>query len=389
MIDKKQHKITNQQLSAKIPDVIKISTFGMDERSIQRISAMFAIIFKGRCELVPPEEAMIALIDVNDEGVSETIMDSSKDEYSSLPSIVLVKNSTDKTQDNVRYLEKPLKREEFWQAISGLFENQEQLKDVSKKINTAKTSKSAAQLDTLIKSDKKNNKIAKLVIDQSKHSIFYDPNKYLIGYIQKLLEKKYPSNTVLKLEFAYKYRIFLYPDKYMALCNLSESHFRNIAIMPFTNNQMCKLVIEKNADFDNDKQIYKDDFSKITLDALLWTLALRTSRGRVPEDTFVNKPVYIHSWPNFTRLNRSPHAMRIVSLWIDNPQSLNDIAVSLGIEHADVYSFYSAAYAIGIAGKSKREADVIVESKPIEPNKKRGLFSAILNRFKRKPKADK
>jgi len=393
MNEKPPQKITHQQLSSKVPDVIKVSAVGMDERSLQRLETMFTIIFKGRCRLVEPNEAMVALIDVNDDCVSQNILESSQDDHPALPSIVLVKDSGgsgEKGQNNVKYLEKPLRREAFWEAIVDLFERKEQLKAVPQaridKAVKAKTADSAAALEGLVEKQTQTPKIAKLVEDKSSESIFYKPDKYLLGYLLKLLNKKHPANCALKLDFAYKYRIIVYPDRKMVLSNLTDSHFRNIAIMPFINNQMCKLTIVKDANLEEQLSSSKKDFLKMTLDGLLWTLALRTSRGRVPKGTSVNKPLFLHYWPNLTRLCKTPHAMRIASLWIDNPCSLNELATSLGIAYEDVYSFYSAVHVLGLAGEAKRKSDNIFEPRRVEENNKRGLFGAILRTLKRKPK---
>lgn len=393
MNDKSTTRITHQQLSENLPDVIKVSALGMDERSLQRLQTMFTIIFKGRCQLVEPDEAMVALIDVNEDSVSQNILESSQQDNPALPSIVLVKDSGgsgEKGQNNVRYLEKPLKREAFWQAIVELFERKEQLKAVPKsrleKASKAKTANSAAALEGLIEKSPQATKATKLVEAKDDESIFFAPDKYLLGYLQKLLRDKHPSNCALKLDFAYKYRIILYPDQQMALTNLTDNHYRNIAITPFQNGQMCKLTVIENADLELQLASSDKNYFKITTDNLLWGLALSTSRGRVPEGTSVNKPLFLHHWPNLPRLRKTPHAMRIASLWIDNPCTLNELVQSLGIAHEDVYSFYSAVHTLGLAGKAKRKSDSMIEGKRVEENKKRGLFSAILRTLKRKPK---
>ena len=388
MNEKSKSDITHQKLTSKLPDVIKISQCGMDERSIQRISTMFTIIFKGRCKLVVPEEAMVALIDVNEDSVSTNIQESCQEDYPGLPAIVLVKTSADKAQNNVRYLEKPLKREEFWKAIVELFERSEQLKSVSRsqldKAAKARTSNSAAALDSKIKKDKKGPKIAQLAKNKANDSIYFKPKNYLLCYVQNLLAEKHPENCALRIEFAYKYRIILYLDQKMALTNLSDSDFRTIAIMQFSDKQMHKLKVEKNASLDEKLSSAKGEFSPMTIDALLWTLALRTSRGRLPKGTSVNKEMYLHAWPNLPRLCNTPHAMRIASLWIDNPSSLNELAALLGIDSENVYSFYTAANTLGLVGRTKRQSDNIIETQPVVKNKKRGLFGAILRRLKRK-----
>jgi hypothetical protein len=113
---------------------------------------------------------------------------------------------------------------------------------------------------------------------------------------------------------------------------------------------------------------------------LIWDLALRTSRGRVPEGTDLSVAHYLQSWPNFTRLPRTPQGMRIASLWVENPRTLDDIALNLGIEQADVYSFYSAATAIGLSGPAKRQVDKLIAPRNVT-NKEisaKSLLSSIL-----------
>lgn len=93
------------------------------------------------------------------------------------------------------------------------------------------------------------------------------------------------------------------------------------------------------------------------MEAFLWKLALYTYRGYLPEGIDVNKPVYLRYWPNLTRLEPTPNAMRIASLLNRQPVPLAFIVRILNLPQRHVFNFFSAANAIGFAGPAVREVD--------------------------------
>jgi hypothetical protein len=116
-----------------------------------------------------------------------------------------------------------------------------------------------------------------------------------------------------------------------------------------------------------------------TMDAFLWKAACWASKGRYPVAIDIRQPVYLKSWPNFTRLLVTPHAMRIAALLIQSPRTLPNVAETLNIKPQYVFVFVSAAYALGLVGQARREADVLVQSPEIKQNKNKGLLSRILS----------
>jgi hypothetical protein len=116
-----------------------------------------------------------------------------------------------------------------------------------------------------------------------------------------------------------------------------------------------------------------------SMDAFLWKSACWASKGRYPSTIDIKQPVYLKSWPNFTRLLVTPHALRIAALLIQGPRTLPNVAEVLNIKPQYVFVFISAACSLGIAGQVRREADVLVQSPEIKPNKNQGLLSRILS----------
>ena len=99
-----------------------------------------------------------------------------------------------------------------------------------------------------------------------------------------------------------------------------------------------------------------------SMESVLWKLACWTSMGRYPHDIDYRKPVYLKNWPNFTRLLVTPHALRIAALLVQNPRTMGNIAETLDIKPQYVFTFISAAHAIGLSGQGRRVSDSLVEA---------------------------
>lgn len=121
-------------------------------------------------------------------------------------------------------------------------------------------------------------------------------------------------------------------------------------------------ISPESAMHDEDRQ------NQIEAEAFLWKLALYTYRGYLPAGTDVNQPVYLKYWPNLTRFEPTPNAMRIASLLCRQPVPLAFIVRILNIPQKHVFNFYAAANAAGLAGPAVREVDrMLLPSYPDEP----------------------
>ncbi|WP_437881378.1 hypothetical protein [Pseudomonas sp. LRF_L74] len=114
-------------------------------------------------------------------------------------------------------------------------------------------------------------------------------------------------------------------------------------------------------------------------DALLWRLAIRTARGRVPHGTSLDEPVGLRRWPNFTRLQRPPHALRIVAQWQVRPLGLLATAQALDVPCHAVFSIYSGCWALGLLQAPTSEA----VAQPVASLPAR-IFTALLGRLRRR-----
>ena len=379
--------------NSTLPSVVKVCYFAMNDKMVQRLATMFKIIFKDRFRFVSSDEAMVALININSGNVNTTdLLSLYQKKYTSLPIVALVDSLPDMTiQDNVYFIEKPLKRDNFLKAVTELLIDDNNLKSVSSeqlnKASQAKTASSAKILNSRISKQSSEPVITRLKgEDQADTIIYFNAKKHLVSCFHKIMNDKYEPHSCIKVNVVNKYSVVLYPDKKLVSTNLTRSQFRSISYMKFEsfdNNKMCALTIDDNINLT--EQVLEDTVEGhliMTYDAFLWRLALQTSRGRLPKNTSINQKFSLHVWPNLTRLDKTPEAMRIASLWNNTPYTLHEIITILDIDAKDVYAFYTAASFIGLIDIDSEEKSKSEElQKAVINNKKRGLFGAILRRL--------
>ena len=116
--------------------------------------------------------------------------------------------------------------------------------------------------------------------------------------------------------------------------------------------------------------------------ALLWKVAIWTSKGRYPDSIDIQHPVFLKHWPNFTRLLITPHALQIAALLINEPRAMMDIVNTLKIKPQYVFVFISAANALGLVGQVKRQSDEIVSPAEVKEPKTKNLLGRILGKLR-------
>lgn len=160
---------------------------------------------------------------------------------------------------------------------------------------------------------------------------------------------------------------------------LSDEILKNNASKRFIANQVRMTEIAT----DGPQAAHKLVGEPVSLEALLWKMALWTYQGRLPAGTSVKERVYLRRWPNLPRLLEIPDAMRISALLIEQPLALPRVAEALQIPQRHVFAFYGAAQAAGLANHAKREADNLVASVPPRKHVERGFINRVVGRLKR------
>ena len=370
---------------------VKIFLAGMDERSTARMSAIFKFVYKGRCVVTCKADAMLGILDLDG---GPDVWNAFRRQYPTLPAIIL--SDSPVTLEDAIHVAKPARLDVLWDAIvsrmTGLPVRVETVADgaftavtptSARTARASGTGSAADAMDSRLETAGAGAKTIRRGGAKSEASLCYNPDDYLLGRLLSALKDSTNTQYAIHVLCGEERRLVLFPGSGKAYTNLTDSQLRNFSVVTLSG----KFTIAVNRIRVDDKNgLSSTELAGLhsrSIEHLVWDLALRTARGRVPEGTDLSRPLYLRYWPNFPRLPHTPHGMRIASLWVDNPRTLNGIAASLGIERADVYSFYSAAAAIGLAGRAKRQSDNLIAPREVskEAAYKRGLLASILRRI--------
>ncbi|MFZ2162099.1 MAG: hypothetical protein WAW02_07775 [Sideroxyarcus sp.] len=194
--------------------------------------------------------------------------------------------------------------------------------------------------------------------DATVKSLWLNTDNRLLGYLKSVISQQVTAQSAICLSIAGTLKIHISPCAKTVAVAGEEINLPELARQDFSNGQ---IVVSESAMPDDNLLLQTD------LEAFLWKLALYTYGGYLPKGIDVNKPVYLKYWPNLTRLEPTPDAMRIASLLCRQPVALAFIVRILNIPQRHVFNFYAAANAAGYAGPAIREVDnMLLPSYPDE-----------------------
>ena len=194
--------------------------------------------------------------------------------------------------------------------------------------------------------------------DAAVRNIWLKTDNKLLGYLKSVISQQVsaPSAICLSIHDNLSIHISAYA-KTVAMVG-ENINLQELARLDFSNGQVS---INESAMPNGNCHL------QLELEAFLWKLALYTYGGYLPEGIDVNKPAYLKYWPNLTRFEPTPNAMRIASLLSRQPVALAFIVRILNIPQKHVFNFFAAANATGYAGPAVREVDnMLLPSYPDE-----------------------
>jgi hypothetical protein len=173
----------------------------------------------------------------------------------------------------------------------------------------------------------------------------FDPAQHLVGVLKDAFQVSGKWQVPAHLESAAG-RITVDGTTNLIYCEFSAERFAELVSAPVDKRPKTRAF---------SRQEFADLQDTLTrtalvrrLDQVLWQAALETSAGRLPAGVDPAATVYLKSWPNLTRLHRTPHALRIAALWATRGASLLETAQSLKIAQRHVFAFYNAALALDL-----------------------------------------
>jgi hypothetical protein len=391
----------------------RVTMVGMDQRMRNAMHLFFQGPCRNRCVLSEEASAEIAIIDLDIYRGQELYAEYQKRH----PEQVIILLSLHETEvENAIFVQKPLKTEQLVAALENIKKKLKNPPNLSalpiepealETCDNVSVSVQAEQQDPLPviplqsvqkKAERKvpSTHNAAIYLDEhdarafigsapdidanSAHQaakIHYDPGDFLQGYLRGEWKRANEENLSICLTIS-NGSITLNPNSDQVIVNIRDSHLRTLSSVPLIKGTFSTQIVQSD---QQQKKAAGD--SLVSLDALMWKIALWASRGRVPVNTSLNTPVFLRRWPNMTRLMLFPHALHIATVWVNQPLSLLDTASALSIPQRYVFGFYSAAHAIRLAGTSKRMVDTLFEPEPFKKDCRRGLFARILSRLHR------
>ena len=81
-------------------------------------------------------------------------------------------------------------------------------------------------------------------------------------------------------------------------------------------------------------------------------------------------------------------ALRMAALWLNHPLPLLDMAERLSVPQRNVFSFYTACAALGLAGPARRAADTLIDAPELTPSTMQSLIARLTGRLGLGPVAE-
>ena len=351
---------------------LNVALLGFDERSRETMRLIFHGPGKRCCVLVDEEHAEAGIINL-DSVDGRTLLEGFRQRYPGRPIIIMAVK--DPGVNDVVFLNKPISQIELLSAVQTLAKERRASSEV--------VMEQAVGAEAAVPVSPAPKKVAS-VADTLKDEDFYDPLQFLQGELQSILESIKHKEIVVKLEVMSSgaaHKIFLIPSLNRVVHQLSKAQLAQLCGTPAFLLELTAKRYSPKDSLSLELSVRQKKLGE-PVDTFLWRVARYTSYGRLPLGTDISLPTYLSCWPNFTRLPSSNNAMRIAALLVEQPRPLPLVAKVLGIPLRDVFLFYSAAHAIGLAGISQRSVDHLLQTETPSPPRQHGLFGRLLKRLK-------
>ncbi len=388
---------------------LPVALHGMDRRTYKTLAMYLTGPCKGAAVVVEEEDALVDIIDA-DLINARPLLEARLARTPPRPVIVL---SLEKLHlDGVIHVQKPVQTKEMLSALKLARKQaiEPTSRPAARKFNPKSGDRKPLAGETAIKAPIDKEEPKKTSKHQTAMNLdekgfmafigtvpgidFNDPSQLLCasynarnhyqGYVQSAYKIALKKQRSIRLDSGWKPLLVL-PQNREVLLDADDKQLRafaGLSVNSISGIQKKEITVSP---INIDKGFMQSNSDKILeMDAFLWKLAIWTSRGRYPAGIDLTQPVYLKHWPNFTRYLVTPHAMRIAALLVEGPRTLINTAEVLQIKMQYVFVFFSAAYALGLAGQTKRNADVVVapQSPVTRAREKKTLLNNILNKLR-------
>lgn len=387
---------------------LKVALHGMEDRTAKTMVMYLQGPCRGDAVVVSDSEADVDVFDADVAGVG-ALMDAHRAKKPHRPVIAL--SLRDGELAHVFYVKKPVKTHDMLGALNKAVAFLGKIKQ-NEAQNTQLTADSAKPVvekadDPILKSfvidDDEPKKTAKHqaamqlnekgfkafignvtgidVNDPSQFAVAkYNPKDYFQGHVEAAFKISREQGEIMRLNSGWS-PVIIFPQNNEIWLDADDKQLRAFSGLVISNTLDGKISTTVLTFESSSLSRSLEKFH--SMDAFLWKVACWASKGRYPVAIDVTQPVYLKSWPNFTRLLITPHALRISALLIRGPRTLANVAEVLNIKPQYVFVFISAAYALGLTGQARRESDVLIaQTAEIKANKNKGFLGRIMSKLR-------
>jgi len=178
-----------------------------------------------------------------------------------------------------------------------------------------------------------------------RRKVFFKEDSTLLGLLQQAIAEGEAQNVAVEITGLPGTLAYLNEHKKF-MFDFSEDLLIPLALTRFGYQE---LTLKERPDLDlNRPSLTGSKVSLIESDEMIWKLALWTSKGRLNRDIDPEQPYRLTSPLDFDRLLVIPHATTISSLWGRHSLSVLEVVKVLKIHQRYVFSFMTAAFALGV-----------------------------------------
>ncbi len=390
---------------------VRLSAVGFDGRSEESFKIAFKGPGKGKAVIVGEEQADGGIINM-DSARAKELWVGFRQRNPDKPAIILGVNDPGIEDPDTVFVKKPASIDQMLHAVERLmddlgmneqevivaevpddsqplFRTENQSLPSSSQPQAVFDEKAETEKEVLVAKVKAESAPAKPAAGatkiNNKFSLFYNPRDYLQSEMHSAAEYSMEKKVAVELwvmtgDERWGKIIFL-PGLGRVLTSFSDGELKQYCSTPLSlvNHKMYR---RKPKDTKELESRFGKERRGCSYESFLWKAALYTSLGRLPQGTNLATTMHLKHWPNFTRLYPLGGSMRIATLLIDQPRTLPLIAKVLKMPVGRVFSFYSAASAIGIVETGEPMNVSLAKATVPKKHRDHTLFGRILKRLR-------
>lgn len=352
---------------------VKVCVVGLGERATKRLTSFLYEIADDLCDVVDEDNAEVSILDIDS---AQFDWAQYLNRHPGQPVILLAKDRPD--LEGMFWVPKPIMEVALIEALNWARSAAQSGAPVRRK--GTQSGLSAVDRRRIEIDVEGSTSFGLEQVQPASDVRFYRVTDTLLQIVTAAFRRSETSLNPVLIEIADAGRVVIYPEADTAYCDLGIETLATFARSGPVAGE-CRLAELE----PGEARLLSEELGGATAmesSDLLWRLGVWCSDGRLPEGTDLEDRYYLRCWPNFTRLMEIPEALRITALWVREPATFDFLVQSLGVTYDDLYTFYSAAHAVGLAGPARREVDYLLANSVRQDNEG-SRFNAFVRRIGR------